>query len=815
MPPSSTTLLEPRAATDRRGFPPIVGVRWFNVAVLLITPLVGLYGLVFVPVQRKTAAFAVAYYLFSMFGITAVQGFHRLWSHRSYDASMPLQIFLILGGTSAVQGSAYWWAKGHRAHHRWQVSTRPRSRFSEDIRTDTDKDPYDSLRGLLWTHVGWILFKSKLKAGPADISDLARDPLIQFTHRNYFLLAGLFGYVVPAVIPMLWGDPRGGMCYAAALRLTVAHHCTFAINSIADSTIWGRLPTTMRSVLVTMFSPWFIATCKILGLASNLRRFSSNEIAKGALTMKLKELKRVQDSIRWAKEDLPVVSWEEFQDASARTPLILISGFIHDVSTFLDEHPGGTAHLMKGTGKDMTAEFVGGVYRHSNAAHNIARPALIFSHSSCGATVREATEAVFGPTHVPIILLDVDGGVDRLVRETPPDAPFAQRIFAPGEARSEIAFLAPSSGTTGLPKVVALSHFNAISILCQIATFNRLNEDYAPAHERRFRVGDVCCGFLPLYHIYGLLYNLHFMLYAGLTLVLMPKFSFKGFLSTIERNRITHLTLVGLWFVLLCKDPLVKAYDLSSVRYCVIAAAPLGATLTRELLAVLPNIHLGQGYGMTESCGTVGMFPLEQRIGTPGSAGQLLPGTTAKVVKEDGSLAQEGEAVTHPSVLDAAVIGLPDLVAGELPFAFVVLKSRVAAIVRSDAVFAKQLRHNIFKREDKHKHTTTLNLLSSGVNPGGPIIGLSTIHDPHPTALPSGVNPGGPILGLSTVSDTQPTALPSGVNPGGPIIASFLPFQVDDAFNPGGPIQIIPTPFPSGINPGGTFIPADPQPTTY
>lgn len=155
---------------------------------------------------------------------------------------------------------------------------------------------------------------------------------------------------------------------------------------------------------------WFIAACKFLGLASNLRVFPSNEIAKGALTMKLKHLKQVQESIKWpqAIEELPIVTWESceskvrvhrskfelctVQEESKTRPLLLVcrsyfllvignsndngltrqvSGFIHDVSSFVDQHPGGAAYLTRNTGKDMTAPFFGGVYRHSNAAHNV------------------------------------------------------------------------------------------------------------------------------------------------------------------------------------------------------------------------------------------------------------------------------------------------------------------------------------------------------------------------------------------------------------------------------------------------------------
>ncbi|KAJ7750425.1 delta 9-fatty acid desaturase protein [Mycena maculata] len=370
-------------------FPPIEGIRWFNVSVLVCTPLIALCGLFFVPLDRRTVLFAIAYYLFSMLGITA--GFHRLWlSHRSYNACFPLQLFLILGGTSSVQGSCYWWARGHRSHHRW---------------TDTDKDPYNSTRGLAWTHIGWIIFKSKLHAGPADISDLRKDPLVQWAHRHYFILAALVGILVPAIVPaVFWNDAWGGICFSAAMRLTIAHHCTFAINSLAhylgsasyDDVLSPR--DHLLSAILTMgegyhnfhhqfpmdyrnaylwyqYDPtkWFIALCKHLGLASNLRVFPSNEIAKGALTMKLKDLKRVQESLVWppAIDDLPIVTWESFQEESKTRPLILVSGFIHDVSDFLDRHPGGANYLMKSSGMDMTGSFFGGVYRHSNAAHNL------------------------------------------------------------------------------------------------------------------------------------------------------------------------------------------------------------------------------------------------------------------------------------------------------------------------------------------------------------------------------------------------------------------------------------------------------------
>jgi stearoyl-CoA desaturase (delta-9 desaturase) len=144
------------------------------------------------------------------------QGYHRLWSHRSYNASLPLQIFLICGGTSAVQGSCYWWARAHRSHHR---------------HTDTDLDPYDAKRGLLWTHVGWMIFKSELRSGAADISDLRQDSLIQWQHCWYLYLAPIFGIILPTSIPgILWNDWVGGFYFSGALRLTIAHHVSLSVS---------------------------------------------------------------------------------------------------------------------------------------------------------------------------------------------------------------------------------------------------------------------------------------------------------------------------------------------------------------------------------------------------------------------------------------------------------------------------------------------------------------------------------------------------------------------------------------------------------
>ncbi|KAI9063502.1 hypothetical protein FKP32DRAFT_724097 [Trametes sanguinea] len=367
---------------------PLGRVRWFNLAVLTVTPAIWAYGACTTPLRLPTLYWSAAYYAITMLGITA--GYHRLWSHKSYKASKPLQYLLMLMGSSAVQGSAYWWARGHRSHHRY---------------TDTPLDPYNAKRGLFYSHIGWMLVKPDTKPGYADISDLQKDEVVQWQHRWYFIVSAVMGYAVPTIVAGLgWNDWWGGLYYAGMMRMTLAHHSTFCINSIAhylgDSSFDDRKTARdhLLSALLTMgegyhnfhhqfpmdyrnatkwyqYDPtkWFIAACAALGLASNLRVFPDSEIKKSELTMELKALKKVQDNIRWpAKaEELPVVSWETFQEQAKKRALVLISGFIHDVTDFVDQHPGGRYLLLKKVGKDATAAFCGGAYDHGNAAYNL------------------------------------------------------------------------------------------------------------------------------------------------------------------------------------------------------------------------------------------------------------------------------------------------------------------------------------------------------------------------------------------------------------------------------------------------------------
>ena len=119
---------------------------------------------------------------------------------------------------------------------------------------------------------------------------------------------------------------------------------------------------------------WSIWVWKQLGLAWNLKQFRANEIEKGRVQQLQKKVDQQRAKLDWGipLEELPVFTWDDFvEDAQSGKALVVVAGVIHDVTDFIKEHPGGKALISSGIGKDATAMFNGGVYNHSNAAHNL------------------------------------------------------------------------------------------------------------------------------------------------------------------------------------------------------------------------------------------------------------------------------------------------------------------------------------------------------------------------------------------------------------------------------------------------------------
>ncbi|KAJ7599213.1 phenylacetyl-CoA ligase [Mycena floridula] len=276
----------------------------------------------------------------------------------------------------------------------------------------------------------------------------------------------------------------------------------------------------------------------------------------------------------------------------------------------------------------------------------IAEPKLLFAHQDNIGTVLKAASGV-KLSHSNIIILDAlpwdRSSLEAVIVEGEFLPAIQEYILKPDEGKHKIAFLAFSSGTTGAPKAVSISHSNVICNVLQLSGALGLTDLVAASKKaQRFSPGDVMSGVLPLYHIYGLC-NLHFAIRNRITTVISSKFTFERFLRSISQYRITHLQIVPPMAVYICKHPSAKNLDLSSVKCCIVAAAPLTAELAMQMHEKMPGVAVGQGYGLTESCCALSVFPLTQLVGTAGSAGQLVPGTQAKVVKADGTLAKAGE----------------------------------------------------------------------------------------------------------------------------------------------------------------------------
>lgn len=365
-------------------------INWLNVTFILFIPMLGFVSTYWVPLTLKTAIWSFIYYFNTGLGITA--GYHRLWAHRSYKATLPLRIYLAAVASGAVEGSARWWSRDHRAHHRY---------------TDTEKDPYSVRKGLLYSHIGWMVMKQNPKRiGRTDITDLNEDPVVVWQHLNFIKCVITMGLVFPTLVAGLgWGDWVGGFVYAGILRIFVVQQATFCVNSLAH---WlGEQPFDDRNsprdhvvtAIVTLgegyhnfhhefpsdyrnairwwqYDPtkWSIWTWKQLGLASDLKTFRQNEIDKGRLQQQQKKLDQQRVRLDWGTplEQLPVIDWDDFvEQAKSGRGLVAIAGVIHDVTDFIKDHPGGKALINSAIGKDATAIFNGGVYLHSNAAHNL------------------------------------------------------------------------------------------------------------------------------------------------------------------------------------------------------------------------------------------------------------------------------------------------------------------------------------------------------------------------------------------------------------------------------------------------------------
>lgn len=266
---------------------------------------------------------AAGMYLACGFGITA--GYHRLFSHGTYEAHPLVRAFHLLFGAAAFQNSALKWSSEHRRHHAF---------------VDGPYDPYSMSRGFWWAHMGWIFFKDPQNAPGGNVADLERDPLVRIQHRFYFPIATVAGLALPLALGFVFGDPWGGLVIGGFLRIAILYQATFCVNSVAH--YFGCQPysdrNTSRDSAVTALislgegyhnyhhafpfdyrngirvwhydpSKWLIRLMSWIGLAKNLVRAPGESILKARLRMQARRAEmrfadrpQVAELIRRARE---------------------------------------------------------------------------------------------------------------------------------------------------------------------------------------------------------------------------------------------------------------------------------------------------------------------------------------------------------------------------------------------------------------------------------------------------------------------------------------------------------------------------------
>jgi acyl-CoA synthetase (AMP-forming)/AMP-acid ligase II len=306
------------------------------------------------------------------------------------------------------------------------------------------------------------------------------------------------------------------------------------------------------------------------------------------------------------------------------------------------------------------------------------------------------------------------------------------------DPREDLVALPYSSGTTGLPKGVMLTHHNLVANMCQMEGLNYFTE------------ADTLVAVLPMFHIYGLVVILNLGLRQGATIVTLPRFDLEPFLQTLQKFEVTMAHLVPPIVLALSKHPIIEKYPLPKVRTIFCGAAPLDENLTRACMERL-GCDIRQGYGMTETSPVTHSSPANPDLVKFGSVGVTAPNTECKIIdletgetlgpNKEGEICVrgpqvmkgylnrpeataatidadqwlhtgdigyadadghffivdrakelikykgfqvppaelEGVLLTHPAIADAAVIPCPDDEAGEVPKAFVVLKGEASA----------------------------------------------------------------------------------------------------------------------------------------
>lgn len=278
---------------------------WSVTLFLILNPVISIAALVLYLVfsNHYTGSEVLWISVFGLvFGVltnlSITMGYHRLFSHKSFEAHPILQNILLFISAGAFQGSALKWSSDHRIHHRYE---------------DTDRDPYSINRGFWHAHMGWMM-KDETVSLPIVAPDLEKNKWVMNQHNYYGYWSIGVGYVLPTIVGAVLGNAFLGLVIAGGLRIFLTQQSTFLVNSLSHTlgkTPYSNEKTAKDSIIVAVLThgegyhnfhhkfqidyrngirwyhwdptKWSIQLAALVGLANKLRTVQFSEILRARL----------------------------------------------------------------------------------------------------------------------------------------------------------------------------------------------------------------------------------------------------------------------------------------------------------------------------------------------------------------------------------------------------------------------------------------------------------------------------------------------------------------------------------------------------
>lgn len=294
---------------------PFERVNWVTSSFLIGTFLMAITATPIYLWYHDLDAFQIGMFIFYYFatGFSITLGYHRLFSHRAFQAKLPVKLFTLIFGAASFENSALDWVSDHRRHHK---------------HTDHDEDPYDITKGFFHAHIGWLLFRLNPVPPMDNVGDLRKDKWVMFQYRHWVWVGIFVGFILPALLGWWWNGAVGawgGFLISGVLRVVVVQQNTFFINSLCHTI--GAQPYSSRcsardswimalftygegyhnyhhefqhdyrnGVKAWQFDPtkWIIWTLEKMGLTSNLKRVPNEKIL----------LSQMAEKERWLQKQL-------------------------------------------------------------------------------------------------------------------------------------------------------------------------------------------------------------------------------------------------------------------------------------------------------------------------------------------------------------------------------------------------------------------------------------------------------------------------------------------------------------------------------